>query len=167
MINDLEKKVIKRNDKELIDFVNILSYSQICMEKNMGNFNYIIEDNFTIDGPTEGELFSKAERPSCKTPSKIVTILKDLNTLNFIKGLTIFYDGFSSMNWLKLLPSLKKIKLIINKHEMPSIPIILNTYKHNIKHIIVQYSRHCPYPNIDLLDTYCHDNNIRFEKEIT
>jgi hypothetical protein len=53
----------------------------------------------------------------------------------------------------------------INKPELPNIPIILNNYNRNLKHITIQCRR--PYPSVDLLDTYCHDNNIHFEKYIT
>ena len=71
------------------------------------------------------------------------------------------------MNWLKLLPNLEKIKIIlkINKIEMSNIPIILNTYNRNLKYITIQCRR--PYHSVDLLDTYCRDNNIHFEKDIT
>jgi hypothetical protein len=143
-LNDLEKRVIKRNDEEFIDFVNILCYSQICMRKDMVNFTF---------GGSSRKL-------------DIYAIVKDKTTLKFIKDLTIFYDGFSRMNWLKILPNLEKITLIlkINKPEMSNIPIILNKYNHNLKHIIIQCIR--PYPSVDLLDTYCCDNNIRFEKDI-
>ena len=44
----------------------------------------------------------------------------------------------------------------INKIEMPNIPIILNTYNRNLKHITIQCRR--PYHSVDLLDTYSHDN---------
>ena len=144
-LNDIEKRVINRYDKELTDFINILSYSQICMRKYMVNFKF--------------------ENSSRKLD--VYTILNDKTTLKFIKDLTIYYDGFSHMNWLKLLPNLEKIKIIlkINKPEFPNIPIILNNYNRNLKHITIQCRR--PYPSVDLLDTYCHDNNIHFEKDIT
>ena len=148
-LNDIEKRIIKRDDKELTDFVNILSYSQISMRKDMVNFK-----------------FDSSSR-KLDIIAQINAILKDKTTLKFIKDLTIYYDGFSHMNWLKLLPNLEKIKIIlkINKPELPNIPIILNNYNRNLKHITIQCRRH--YPSVDLLDTYCHDNNIHFEKDIT
>ena len=39
-LKDIEKRVINRYDKELTDFVNILSYSQISMRKYMVNFKF-------------------------------------------------------------------------------------------------------------------------------
>ena len=42
--------------------------------------------------------------------------------------------------------------------------VVENNYNRNLKHITIQCQR--PYPSIDLLDTYCHDNNIHFEKDI-
>ena len=113
-LNDIEKRIIKRDDKELTDFVNMLSYSQICMRKDMANLIF--------DGS------SRKLDINVQTNMRINAILKDKTTLKSIKDLTIYYDGFSHMNWLIFLPNLEKIKIIlkINKPELPNIPIILH-----------------------------------------